>query len=174
MFGKMCAVKDYNFSRDSKFFLQNCGRDGRVAAAQLQEILDGDLEIYRLKNDACLLRSPKFNSKTTQNSSTMLCKTDEIENEVSIHEDSFASIEGMITGNRLRILKSFDLRSNSKTLSAFPARMRSLMKFCIANHPTQQHNVLADSEEVPITVYDLRQRTIPHPISALMILRSPA
>ncbi|CRL05441.1 CLUMA_CG017961, isoform A [Clunio marinus] len=78
----------------------------------------------------------------------------------------FISYKELITGNRLGIMKSFDLRSGLKEATATFAiscedEKKSNGVTCIAYHPTQQHIILGGSEEGSITVYDLRQPSYP-------------
>lgn len=59
---------------------------------------------------------------------------------------NFINYKELLTGNRLGIMKSFDLRSGSKEPTAiFPISCEDEKKSngvtCIANHPTQQHIV---------------------------------
>lgn len=78
----------------------------------------------------------------------------------------FINYKELITGNRLGIMKSFDLRSGHKEPTAIFALSCEDEKKCnsvtaITHHPTQQHIILAGSEEGSINVYDLRQPTFP-------------
>lgn len=78
----------------------------------------------------------------------------------------FINYKELITGNRLGVMNSFDLRSGSKKPTATFAVSCEDEKKCngvtsIAHHPTQQHIILAASEEGSITVYDLRQPSFP-------------
>lgn len=78
----------------------------------------------------------------------------------------FINYKELITGNRMGIMKSFDLRSGNKEPTATFAISCEDEKKCnavtsLAHHPTQQHILLAGSEEGAITVYDLRQPTFP-------------
>lgn len=78
----------------------------------------------------------------------------------------FINYKELITGNRLGIMKSFDLRSGSKEPSAVFAlscedEKKSNAVTSITHHPTQHHIILAGSEEGAITVYDLRQPSFP-------------
>lgn len=78
----------------------------------------------------------------------------------------FVNYKELITGNRLGIMNTFDLRSGNKKPTATFAVSCEDEKKCnavtsITHHPTQQHIILAASEEGSITVYDLRQPSFP-------------
>lgn len=78
----------------------------------------------------------------------------------------FINYKELVTGNRLGIMNTFDLRSGNKKPTATFALSCEDEKKCnavtsIAHHPTQQHIILAASEEGSITVYDLRQPSFP-------------
>lgn len=78
----------------------------------------------------------------------------------------FINYKELITGNRLGVMNTFDLRSGSKKPTATFAvscedEKRSNAVTCITHHPTQQHIILSASEEGSLTVYDLRQPSFP-------------
>lgn len=78
----------------------------------------------------------------------------------------FINYKELITGNRLGVMNSFDLRSGSKKPTATFAvscedEKKSNAVTCITHHPTQQHIILSASEEGSLTVYDLRQPSFP-------------
>lgn len=92
----------------------------------------------------------------------------ELENADSVTQTAvnFINYKEMLTGNRLGIIKSYDLRTGLKEPSGiFPISCEDEKKSnavtCIANHPTQQHIILSGSEEGTITVYDVRQPNFP-------------
>lgn len=77
----------------------------------------------------------------------------ELENVDSVTQTAvnFVNNKELLTGNRLGIMKSFDLRSGSKEPTAiFPISCEDEKKSngvtCIANHPTQQHIVSIELE----------------------------
>ena len=72
----------------------------------------------------------------------------------------------LITGNRMGILKTFDLRSPKRDPSSVFEISSQDQKKCygvtsIIHHPTQNHIILCGSEEGSITVYDLRNPSFP-------------
>jgi nuclear pore complex protein Nup43 len=72
----------------------------------------------------------------------------------------------LITGNRMGILKTFDLRSAKRDPSSVFEISSQDQKKCygvtsIIHHPTQNHIILCGSEEGSITVYDLRNPSFP-------------
>lgn len=79
---------------------------------------------------------------------------------------AFLNPKEVLTGNRLGIIKCFDIRAESqKAVGSFAVscedEKRSNCVTCIAYHPTQKHIILAGSEEGSITVWDLRQPQFP-------------
>lgn len=81
---------------------------------------------------------------------------------ISLTSVSFINFNEIITGNRMGLLKMFDVRSESnKATTNFPISCQDDKKSnsvtSITYHPTQKHVVLAGSEEGSITVWDLRQ-----------------
>jgi nuclear pore complex protein Nup43 len=101
-------------------------------------------------------------SATTQKIITSLEDTDSV-TQTAIR---FVNYKELITGNRMGVMNSFDLRSGNKKPTATFAVSCEDEKKCngvtsITHHPTQQHIILAASEEGSITVYDLRQPAFP-------------
>ncbi|XP_055585619.1 nucleoporin Nup43 [Uranotaenia lowii] len=79
---------------------------------------------------------------------------------------AFLSPREILTGNRLGIIKCFDIRNESQKPSGSFAiscedEKKSNCVTCLAYHPTQKHIILAGSEEGSITVWDLRQPQFP-------------
>ncbi|XP_001850986.2 nucleoporin Nup43 [Culex quinquefasciatus] len=79
---------------------------------------------------------------------------------------AFLNPKEVLTGNRLGIIKCFDIRAESqKPTGSFAVscedEKRSNSVTCLAYHPTQRHIILAGSEEGSITVWDLRQPQFP-------------
>lgn len=79
---------------------------------------------------------------------------------------AFLNPKEVLTGNRLGIIKCFDIRAESdKPTGSFAIscedEKRSNSVTCLAYHPTQRHIILAGSEEGSITVWDLRQKQFP-------------
>ena len=92
----------------------------------------------------------------------------QLENVSSVTQTAvrFINYKELVTGNRLGIMNTFDLRSGNKEPTATFAISCEDEKKCngvtsITHHPTQQHIILAGSEEGSITVYDLRQLSFP-------------
>ncbi|XP_055543784.1 nucleoporin Nup43 [Wyeomyia smithii] len=79
---------------------------------------------------------------------------------------AFLNPKEVLTGNRLGIIKCFDIRAESDMPTGSFAiscedEKRSNSVTCLAYHPTQRHIILAGSEEGSITVWDLRQKQFP-------------
>ncbi|XP_058445492.1 nucleoporin Nup43 [Malaya genurostris] len=79
---------------------------------------------------------------------------------------AFLSPLEVLTGNRMGIIKCFDIRAEShKPSHSFAVscedEKRSNSVTCLAYHPTQRHIILAGSEEGSITVWDLRHKQFP-------------
>lgn len=74
---------------------------------------------------------------------------------------SFINYKQLITGNRMGVLKSFDLKSGQKPSFTFSIscedEKRSNAVTAICYHPTQNHILLGASEEGSVTVWDLRK-----------------
>lgn len=99
------------------------------------------------------------------NNKKIIVSLDDIDS-VSQTAVRFINYKELITGNRLGVMNTFDLRSGSKKPTATFAVSCEDEKKCnavtsIVHHPTQQHIILAASEEGSITVYDLRQPSFP-------------
>ncbi|XP_037955390.1 nucleoporin Nup43-like [Teleopsis dalmanni] len=80
---------------------------------------------------------------------------------------AYINPQEVLTANRMGVIRIFDVRTAAKA-TEFPSFMisseddkRSNSVTCLGSHPTQQHVVLAGSEEGSITVWDLRQPGIP-------------
>ncbi|XP_053698410.1 nucleoporin Nup43 [Sabethes cyaneus] len=79
---------------------------------------------------------------------------------------AFLNPKEVLTGNRLGIIKCFDIRAESdKPTASFAIsceeEKRSNSVTCLTYHPTQRHIILAGSEEGSITVWDLRHKQFP-------------
>lgn len=79
---------------------------------------------------------------------------------------SFVNHKEILTGNRMGVIKLFDIRNNnndpaSTFLISCEDDRKSNCVTCITYHPTQKHIILSGSEEGSITVWDLRQLNFP-------------
>jgi len=82
---------------------------------------------------------------------------------------SFSRASELVTANMRGQLKSWDLRSNSRTPSSTAAHSAGIT--CLSRHPTQAHILVSGGSDGVLAVWDLRKSS--HPATLLTAHQAP-